>query len=235
MQSALNKAQALSDKLRAVMRRSNTEKLYNIEFHISRISDFLFEKAYRLDFRRSVFGGELFTDNLISEHGKSAPHATFYLTSLPFILKRIIDEAHHTGCKFDNFIDIGSGKGRPCLYAARTGRFNKVIGVEFSDNLVEIARNNAEKCKLDKDITFVNTDASDYVFPSGKNLIYIFNPFNEHILENLIKTNIAYFEREDALIAYHYDEHRSILTNLGFETIYRNQRLALSLYKYART
>lgn len=234
MQNALKKIQVLNDKLRVVMKRSNTEKLYNIEFHISRISDFIFEKTYRLDFRRSVFGSELFTDNLISEHDTSAPHATFYLASLPFILRRIIEEAHHTGIKFDHFIDIGSGKGRPCLYAARTGRFDKIIGVEFSDNLVEIARANAEKCGLNETITFLNVDAVKYVFPNGKNLIYIFNPFNEQILETLIKNNIAYFEREDAIIAYQYDEHRRILTDFGFETVYRNQRLALSLYRYSR-
>ncbi|MDR3645547.1 MAG: class I SAM-dependent methyltransferase, partial [Clostridia bacterium] len=201
MQNAMNKVKVLNDKLSTVMKRSNTEKLYNIEFHISRIIDFIFEKTYRLDFSRPVHADELLTDNLINDNSKSAQHATYYLTSLPFILRRIIDEAHHTGFQFDNFIDIGSGKGRPCLYAAQTGRFYKVIGVEFSDKLVEIAQDNAEKCKLDKDITFVNMDAADYVFPSGKNLIYLFNPFNEHILEKLIKNNIAYFEREDAIIA----------------------------------
>lgn len=43
-----------------------------------------------------------------------------------------------------SFVDFGSGKGRALIHASFRG-FRQVIGVEFSDQLVNIARHNAAR------------------------------------------------------------------------------------------
>jgi hypothetical protein len=41
--------------------------------------------------------------------------------------------------EFENFIDIGSSKGKPCIYVGSKNIFIKIVGVEFSKELVVIA------------------------------------------------------------------------------------------------
>jgi len=49
----------------------------------------------------------------------------------------------------DTVIDLGSGAGNDCFVArSQTGETGKVIGVDFSDAMLEKARLNAEKLKL---------------------------------------------------------------------------------------
>ena len=49
----------------------------------------------------------------------------------------------------DTVIDLGSGAGNDCFVArSQTGETGKVIGIDFSDAMLEKARTNAEKLKL---------------------------------------------------------------------------------------
>jgi tRNA G46 methylase TrmB len=58
-----------------------------------------------------------------------------------------------TGIKFENFIDIDSGKGKPCIYMANKNYFSKIIGVEYSGELVKIA----EKTKIYRNLVILNS------------------------------------------------------------------------------
>ena len=77
------------------------------------------------------------------------------------------------------FVDLGSGKGRALLLAA-AWPFRRIIGVEFSQQLHEVAvRNIANytgpvRCT---DIRSVCEDATRFVFPLEPLVIYLFNPF----------------------------------------------------------
>ena len=86
------------------------------------------------------------------------------------------------------FLDIGSGKGRAVVLAA-TYPFRRVIGVEISDQLQSIARQNIERARPKlacKDIELVTCDASAYEIPDDVIAIYFFNPFYPSVLSSYL-------------------------------------------------
>ena len=90
------------------------------------------------------------------------------------------------------FIDFGSGKGRAVLLASAF-EFKKIIGIEFSKELVSIAENNLKifpeiekKCK---NIEFVCIDAVKYELPLEPLMLYFYNPF-EKIIMDIIANNV---------------------------------------------
>jgi SAM-dependent methyltransferase len=88
----------------------------------------------------------------------------------------------------DVFLDLGSGKGRIVLQAARY-RFARVIGVEISESLSAIASRNVATCRLSSRcgaIELVNRDAMDYTIPDDVSVIYLFNPFRGATFESIL-------------------------------------------------
>ena len=81
------------------------------------------------------------------------------------------------------FIDLGCGKGRTLILAAKQG-FKNVIGVEFSPELAAIARQNIQQVGVAAQI--VEGDASEFRFPEGKLLIYMYNPFGKSVMRSVI-------------------------------------------------
>jgi SAM-dependent methyltransferase len=88
------------------------------------------------------------------------------------------------------FIDLGSGKGRAILMASMLP-FKEIIGVEFSEILNDIAKSNVEKfpknLQLCKNISFITIDATEYIFPDEKYILYMFNPFDKIIMEKVLE------------------------------------------------
>jgi SAM-dependent methyltransferase len=87
------------------------------------------------------------------------------------------------------FVDLGSGKGRILLMAAEFP-FRRIEGVELSPDMHRIALNNiASLGPRASDIVARNMDATDYAFPSEPFVLYLFHPFHEavmvQVLENL--------------------------------------------------
>lgn len=89
------------------------------------------------------------------------------------------------------FVDIGCGKGRALLLASRFP-FKRIIGVEISAALTEIARNNiriyddeAQKCR---DIETMCVDGSAYEPPVDRTVLYLHNPFDDQVMAPLISS-----------------------------------------------
>lgn len=70
------------------------------------------------------------------------------------------------------FIDVGCGKGRPLLLAESMG-FAKIIGVELSAKLTEIARKNTERFGAQ----IIAGNAPAFQFPAEQSVVFLFNPF----------------------------------------------------------
>ncbi len=113
----------------------------------------------------------------------------FYLASTVAKFRRML-----AGLKVKHedftFIDLGSGKGRTVLLAGEYP-FKRVVGVEYSRALHEIAQQNIEKYPLKKAGNFelVLSDVMAYDFPPGQLIVYNYNSFGDevltHVLENL--------------------------------------------------
>jgi hypothetical protein len=88
----------------------------------------------------------------------------------------------------DVFIDFGSGLSRVPLFAARQP-FRRVIGVELSKSLHDVAERNARAAlpKLAcREVRMVQADAREFAVPPDATVIYFFMPFDESILARVI-------------------------------------------------
>jgi SAM-dependent methyltransferase len=79
-------------------------------------------------------------------------------------------------------VDLGSGKGRALIIAARMG-FRRVIGVEFAAELADIARRNLALTGSRAEV--ILGDAGEYAFPGGPLGIYLYNPFSGEIMRKV--------------------------------------------------
>jgi len=86
------------------------------------------------------------------------------------------------------FVDYGAGKGR-ALAAAATHPFRKVIGVEISEELVEIARGNLARLKRRRAgcVEIHHADAAMFAVPNDANVFFFFNPFGGATLARVVE------------------------------------------------
>ncbi len=91
------------------------------------------------------------------------------------------------------FVDLGCGKGRVLLIASSYG-FREVRGVEFAHELCEIAKRNCAVYKqhttVDTDFQIIESDVVDYLINTDETVFYLFNPFDEVVLSEILD-NIA--------------------------------------------
>jgi SAM-dependent methyltransferase len=189
------------------------------------LRDAMIDRWYDFD-----FGGLIKAASLVSPHASALEQVTVYEAVPGLQLRIIISEALRTGISFGHFVDIGAGKGRACIYAAREFNFPAIVGVELSPPLIDIARGNARKARA-TNVQFVIADATQYDLPAGDNLIFLFNPFEDAALDAFLAHNFAHFRTNRSVIAYINDRHRASLHKFGFETLYRDQVLKLSVYR----
>jgi predicted RNA methylase len=92
------------------------------------------------------------------------------------------------------FIDLGSGKGRALLLAAMYP-FDHIVGVEVQPELDEIARMNVERFhepgQQCHSIESICGDAREYEFPPGNIVLYMFNPFPDYVLREVLANLVA--------------------------------------------
>lgn len=96
------------------------------------------------------------------------------------------------------FVDLGAGKGRILLIASNYN-FKRVIGVEISSKLCEIARNNVaiyeKRLKRSLGITIFELDVLKYNINDDENIFYIYRPFDDFIMEKIIEEIKKSFKR----------------------------------------
>ena len=97
----------------------------------------------------------------------------------------------------DVFIDLGSGKGRVVLAAARYP-FKRVIGVEISPQLTAIARRNLARRQSKVragHVELITADVVDYTIPDDVTVVYIYNPFRGPVFDAAIAQIVASLDR----------------------------------------
>jgi SAM-dependent methyltransferase len=127
-------------------------------------------------------GGRILPKDL----GAISPDAKFaveYAPSRPRKVNKLISSLPETARRA-TFIDIGCGKGRVLIVAADLG-FEKLIGIDLSPALIDVARANVElgtkaACQL------LCCDATHYEFPPDQLVIYMYNPFQAPVMQKVI-------------------------------------------------
>ena len=116
----------------------------------------------------------------------NSPNARFVTTYQTLDEQRLIDAVSFLDQdpRHLTFVDVGCGKGRPLLVAAKLG-FKEIIGVEFVRELAEIAKKNLQKVGVVNAVV-VQADAAEYRFPKTDMVVYLFNPFSQKVMRQVI-------------------------------------------------
>jgi hypothetical protein len=134
----------------------------------------------------------------------TSPHSfDFMMRSLPRSLNG------HT------FVDIGAGKSRTLLLASRYD-FARIVGVEFASELVECSKRNIARFASDwqrcRDLSIVEVDATQFVFPETPLVIFFYNPFTREVFDRVLGNIVASLQAKprDCTIIYGSSSHNAI-------------------------
>jgi hypothetical protein len=90
----------------------------------------------------------------------------------------------------DIFFDLGSGMGRMVLYVAGSCKLRKVVGVEYSSELVRVAKANLTKVeketRLLTPLALIEDDVAEVDLSEGT-VYCLFNPFGEETLRKVLE------------------------------------------------
>jgi SAM-dependent methyltransferase len=151
-----------------------------------------FDLRFGVDTGGLIGGGDLHSghkhDVFNTAYYGMAP-SRFHWVINEWIAQWATDQTHH-GIESYSFIDIGCGKGRALLMASEY-KFQQAIGVELHSSLAKVAQTNLETWKsaarAQCPVQIVCQDATEFVFPKGPCLLYLFNPFAEPVVRHLIQ------------------------------------------------
>lgn len=131
------------------------------------------------DKRHQVDTGGIVELNRLDVVGDNRRHGVKHVAILPAefdsafaALPRPVDG--HT------FVDVGCGKGRALLLAARRP-FSRLVGVDFAPALLDAARRNTQA--LGVPVELHCADAAGFQFPPGPLVIYLYNPFGPAVMD----------------------------------------------------
>lgn len=89
----------------------------------------------------------------------------------------------------DVLLDLGSGKGRIVLQAARRYPLRRVVGIEHSPELTSVARFNLEATRTRlrcQDVELIVADVAGATIPSDVTLAYLYNPFAGRVFDCVV-------------------------------------------------
>ena len=185
-------------------------------------------------------GGVIPLDELEVKGGNRAYGSEFQAVSV-VLFKRVfgcLRREHGLEPRTALFVDFGSGKGRALVLALAEG-FLRVLGVEFSGQLVDICRANFAKLKaagklpIGARYELRHEDAVECMIPDEAGVFFLFNPFGppiiDHVAENIACS--ACFHPRQIFVAYFNPLHQDAFEKRGFVPILNLLPDAI-VYKY---
>jgi predicted RNA methylase len=113
-------------------------------------------------------------------------------------------------------VDIGCGKARTVCCASRMG-FGKVVGIEYTEHLAAIARQNLATLKVPASKAEILRAAAEDCSYADYNAFYLYNPFGAATLRPVVARILADASPGKLLrVAYVYPVHLNVLTDNGF-------------------
>ncbi len=182
-------------------------------------SDLFFDMRYQIDTINTAQLEALQIDSQNKAVGN------YYEGTNAYIFQKMISQVRLDPSQ-STFVDFGSGKGKAMFMAAERG-FRKVIGVEFSIELVETCRKNLEifktKSRSRTEFEILHMDASEYEIPADANLLFFSNPFNEELTGKVIGNILRSYDRsprETWVVHLHPQGNMAFVRHPRFEVQY---------------
>jgi hypothetical protein len=176
--------------------------------HLGKMGVSLFEWRYGLDTSGFIY---------LDEFGLQNPERIWHDPSNMYGLQRAL---RAIGIKeTDVFIDFGSGKGRAVFIAALKFSFQRVLGVEISEELNHIARTNINKNRRhlrSKEVSLITSDLLEFEIPDDVTMAYFYCPVIGDSFKKIIYRLIESVDRSPRLLRLVYNfpfEHDFLLKN----------------------
>jgi SAM-dependent methyltransferase len=156
---------------------------------------------------------------------KNFDRGTYYMASLTSEVKDIFRFLYKEIPQFNEytFIDIGCGKGKVIftwkLELRKISNDQMVLGVDYYSPLIEIAKSNHMAIFGDQGyFAHCDIDSLDVSMISDKLILYLYNPFDEVMLENLIQR----IHVVDCFIIYVNPIHNEIIKKNNFTIVHES-------------
>jgi SAM-dependent methyltransferase len=183
-----------------------------------------FDQRYGVDTSGLIGGGDLRTGH------KNDVFNTAYYGMAPSRFRRVVEDwisdSEHAAISQYSFVDLGCGKGRALIMASEFS-FRQVIGVELNSSLAKIAESNLASWtgagRAVCPVRILHQDATEFSFPEGPCLLYLFNPFAAPVVKRLIERLEAEFAGRPGLldVIYFNPEAGELLeTHAGFKLLW---------------
>jgi SAM-dependent methyltransferase len=160
-----------------------------------------FDERYGVDTGGLIGGGDL-----RSGHRNDVFNTAYYgmaPSRFQQVMDRWLADTTHPPLETYSFVDLGCGKGRAVMMASEFG-FRQVVGVELHPALAGIAERNlavwTAAGRAVRPVRIVCQEATEYVFPEGACLLYLFNPFAAPVMQRLIERIAADFAGRPGLL-----------------------------------
>jgi len=133
--------------------------------------------------------------------------------------------------ELNNVLDYGSGKGYILYLLSKTGLFEKIMGIEILPELCDICNCNINRIGLQQ-ITVVNSDARTFSDIDNYNVFFMFNPFPEKAMKEVICRIDESLKRNfrRIVIIYVNNVHEDLIINI-INTIEKKSEL-INLPRY---
>ncbi|HEX8215296.1 MAG TPA: hypothetical protein VF582_07495 [Allosphingosinicella sp.] len=194
-----------------------------------------FDRKYGVDTAGTVALEELRASDDLKRHARR------YEAADPEFFTFLLQRAGFSGHSDHLFVDLGSGKGRSLLLAALAG-FSRVVGVELDPELDRVARRNIEIFKRQHplaDFIAVNGDATTFEFPPVPTLLFLNNPFDEHLLDKVLANveGVHCGPATDFTLIYMHSNHGDLVRRrTGWEELdhgtFRSRRLFYGIFRW---
>ena len=137
----------------------------------------------------------------------------------------------------DVFVEFGCGKGRVVHQAARRP-FRRVVGVEISPVLAEVARSglaarrHQHRCR---DVEIVVADVTAFRVPDDLTVAYFYRPFTGDVFESVLRGIVESIDRNPRRVRLIYvwpreEEHSQILATGRFRLLKEQRSRLLDTY-----
>ena len=106
----------------------------------------------------------------------------------------------------DVFLDYGCGMGRAVIHAALRP-FARVVGVELSAKMCQIARHNVAQAELKlacPHVSIIEADAGRYLVPDDVTVVFMFNPFDTPVVQAVLDQLLDSLRRKPRDLAIIY-------------------------------
>ncbi len=183
-----------------------------------------FDQRYGVDTSGLIGGGDLRTGH------KNDVFNTAYYGMAPSRFRRVMEDwiadSDHAAISHYNFVDLGCGKGRALMMASEF-LFRQVIGVELNASLAKTAEGNlaawTSAGRAACPVKILCQDATEFSFPEGACLLYLFNPFAAPVMKRVIERLESEFaDRPGLLDVIYFNPEAGELfdAHAGFELLW---------------